>query len=132
MHPAESKIKAKTGSSIHENISHVNAFLGFIKYYGKFSPNLATILRPLYNLLTKNAEFNSDSKCARVFNIVKQKLVTALTFTMSLTHHCHVMLLFCGLGCALSIVKPGGIKKPICLTHCLKLNTGTVKLIQKP
>ena len=37
-----------------QNLEQLRSFLGLVNYYGKFLPNLATTLSPLYRLLPKN------------------------------------------------------------------------------
>lgn len=46
-----------------------------INFYGKFLPNLATKLHPLYELLSHSTVWNWNSNCDEAFNYVKD-LVT--------------------------------------------------------
>ena len=45
--------------------------LGLINYYGKFMPNLATILHPLNCLLQKSRKWVWTGKCEKAFKLAK-------------------------------------------------------------
>ena len=47
----EEKVRAVTKAPVPQNISELKAFIGLVNYYGKFLPNLATVLSPFYSLL---------------------------------------------------------------------------------
>ena len=51
LQPTEDKIRAITEASPPTNVSQLRSFLGLINYYGKFFPNLAHTLAPLFSLL---------------------------------------------------------------------------------
>ena len=46
LHPTKEKFRA-----ILDAVTKLKAYLGLLTYYGKFLPNLATTLAPLYHLL---------------------------------------------------------------------------------
>ena len=50
------------------NVTELKSYLGLLNYYGKFLPNLATILHPLHDLLQK------DGACESAFLKSKQRL----------------------------------------------------------
>ena len=50
----DSKIKALKEAPTPQNVSQLKAFLGLVNYYGKFIPNLSTLLAPLHRLLQKS------------------------------------------------------------------------------
>ncbi len=52
LHATDDKLAAINDSS-HRNIQELRLFLGLLNYYGKFIPNLASILHPLNRLLCK-------------------------------------------------------------------------------
>ena len=52
--PTMKKVSAITNAPKPINVSQLKAFLGLINYYGKFLPNLSTVLNPLYHLLGKS------------------------------------------------------------------------------
>ena len=55
--------------------------LRLLHYYGKFIPNLATLIHPLNSLLKTNALWNWSKECAQVFNEAKDKLTSAAVLT---------------------------------------------------
>ena len=48
--PTEEKVRAVTKAPVPWNISELKGFIGLVNYYGRFLPNLATVLSPLYSL----------------------------------------------------------------------------------
>ena len=50
-------LPGKVEAPTPQNVAELRSFLGLLNYYGKFVPNLATILHPLINLL------KADQKC---------------------------------------------------------------------
>ena len=61
------KIKAITELPCPKNIDEIRVLVGMVNYYGKFIPNLSTILTPLYHLLQKNKVFNWTKQCEEAF-----------------------------------------------------------------
>ena len=51
IHTTTSKVEAIAKAPAPENVTQLRSFLGMINYYGKFIPNLAAKLHPLYTLL---------------------------------------------------------------------------------
>ena len=51
LHTEESKVRAIVDAPEPQNIGELRSFLGMVNYYGKFLPDLATVLSPLYQLL---------------------------------------------------------------------------------
>ena len=49
--PVSGKVRAIRDAPRPQDVSLLHSFLGMLNYYGKFLPNLATLLRPLYDLL---------------------------------------------------------------------------------
>lgn len=47
------KVEAITNAGTPQNVTELRAFLGMLIYYGKFIPNLSTIVQPLNNLLRR-------------------------------------------------------------------------------
>ena len=52
----------------------LRAFLGSIQYYGKFVPQLSTLLSPLYELLHKNSQWKWTDKCEAAFLAAKAEI----------------------------------------------------------
>ncbi|XP_018395382.1 PREDICTED: uncharacterized protein K02A2.6-like [Cyphomyrmex costatus] len=82
VHKEDSKMEAIKLMPRPKNVSEVRAFTGMINYYGRFIPNLSTILHPLNELLRKNSSFIWSRKCELAF----QKAKEAFTSNRVLTH----------------------------------------------
>lgn len=72
IHKMESKMEAITNMSAPRDKAEVRAFLGLVNYYGRFLPNLSTVLYSLNQLLKENVTFNWSSDCVQAFNEVKR------------------------------------------------------------
>lgn len=57
LHTSESKILAINNAPVPTNVTALKSFIGLVNYYGKFVPNLADILHPLYNLLKAKSKW---------------------------------------------------------------------------
>ncbi len=68
LQPTNEKVRANTKAPSPTSVSELKAFLGLINYYGKFLPNLSTVLAPLYRLLRKNTpwRWKEDEKAGKV------------------------------------------------------------------
>ena len=53
LRPCEAKVHAIRGAPRPVDVNQLRSFLGLMNYYGKFLPNLSSILSPLYLLLQK-------------------------------------------------------------------------------
>lgn len=67
-----SKMEAIRKISRPKNVSKVRAFIGMINYYGRFIPNLSSILLPLNKLLRKKTLFIWSKECDTVFRRAKE------------------------------------------------------------
>ena len=72
----QSKVEAIKKAPQPTNVPELRSFLGLVHYYGKFMPNLATLLNPL-NLLKDGAEWVWTEECSRAFKEAKQLLTSA-------------------------------------------------------
>ena len=52
--PTQEKVQAISNAPAPTNIHQLKSFLSLLNFYAKFSPNLSTILAPIYSLLQKN------------------------------------------------------------------------------
>jgi hypothetical protein len=59
------------------NVKGVRSFLGHAGFYRRFIKDFSKVIKPLCNLLEKDAIFNFDGSCLEAFNIIKEKLVSA-------------------------------------------------------
>ena len=74
---SERKVQAVREAPAPENIQELRSVLGMINYYGKFIPNLSTLLHPLHNLLKANQPWKWSAECQQVFQKVKHCLTQA-------------------------------------------------------
>ena len=59
LHPVPKKLEAMQCAPKPRNVSELKSYLmGLLTYYGKFLPNLATTLAPLYKLLKASARWH--------------------------------------------------------------------------
>ena len=114
--PTAGKIKAVKSSPAPTNVSQLRSFLGVVNYYGKFLPDLSTLLAPLYSLLQKDAKWNWSEKQQKAFEEVK----TLLTSDRILVHYDpdKELVLACdaspyGVGAVLSHRNADGCDRPI-------------------
>ena len=113
------KVKALVDAPHPRDLTELRSFLGMVTYYGKFLPNLATVLSPLYRLLRHSVSWCWGTKQARAFSRVKKLLQS----NRVLTHFDDQLplLLECdaspyGLGAVLSHRMPDGMERPVCFT----------------
>ena len=71
---ADSKVEVIVRAPAPKNVTELRSFLGLVNYYGKFLPNLATILTPLYSLLQKGSHWSWGDRQAQAFHEVKRLL----------------------------------------------------------
>ena len=65
-----------------------HSLLGLLNYYGKFLPNLATILHPLHLLLQQNRKWRWIKACDRAFQQDKEVLTNSQVLVHYCTHTC--------------------------------------------
>ena len=51
LHATDAKLKAIVDAPSPTNVTELRSFLGLLNYYGRFIPNLASLIHPLNNLL---------------------------------------------------------------------------------
>lgn len=116
LHTSPDKVLAIKDAPTPTSVKQLQSVLGTINYYGKFIPNLATLLNPLYELLKKDMKWSWTKKCDDAFNKVKNILMSADVlvhynpeYEIRLTTDASPY----GIGCVLSHVLPDGQEKPI-------------------
>ena len=110
-----SKVRAIIEAPEPRNVGELRSFLG-VTYYGKFLPDLATTLAPLYQLLRKRTPWEWGGKQRKAFRHIKELLQSGRVLT-----HFDVklpLILACGaspygLGAVLSHCFPNGKEKPV-------------------
>ena len=110
------KVKAIVDAPHPKNVTELRSFLGLLNYYGKFIPNLATILHPLNDLLKANTHWKWSDECKKAFQEAKDKL----TSSQLLTHYDPRLTLKMaadasayGVGAVISHILPNGEERPI-------------------
>ena len=77
LHTTTRKMEAISQAPQPKNIQELRSYLGLLHYYGKFLPNLATLLHPLNNLLKTGCKWTWIPECTRAYKASKKLLVTA-------------------------------------------------------
>ena len=105
------KITAVEKTPLPQIVQQLRSFLGLLNYYQKFLPNLATVVKPLNELLQKEKKWSWSSKCTQAVRTAKQLLTTSNV----LTHYDPTLPLKLaadasqyGLGALISHLLPGG------------------------
>ena len=71
---SDAKVEAMLQAPPPKDVAELRSFLGLVNYYGKFLPNLATILSPLYRLLQKKQKWIWSSDQEQAFRKIKELL----------------------------------------------------------
>ena len=77
IHATTSKLQAISEAPAPRNVQELRSFLGLLNYYGRFIPNLSSLIHPLHKLLCKNAAWKWSRSCESAFNRVKQALLSS-------------------------------------------------------
>lgn len=77
LQPVDRKVRAIVEVPAPSNVSELKAYLGLLNYYGKFLPNLATCLAPLYELLRKGKHWEWMAEQEEAFQHSKMLLQSA-------------------------------------------------------
>ena len=110
------KVAAIANAPAPTNLQELRSFLGLLNYYGKFIPNLATILHPMNALLQADRKWEWSQECKEAFQLAKDKLTSAEV----LTHYNPALPINLaadasayGVGAVISHVFPDGSERPI-------------------
>ena len=79
--PVSTKVQAIRDAPRPQDVSQLRSFLGMLNYYGKFLPNLATLLRPLYDLLLSTTTWTWGNSQEQAFRKAKELLSSAPLLT---------------------------------------------------
>ena len=74
--PTEQKIEAIRNAPEPKDVTQLKSFLGAVNYYGKFLPDLSTVLAPLYQLLQKNTKWSWGRSQSTAVESVKELLTS--------------------------------------------------------
>ena len=116
LHPVPKKLEAVQRAPKPCNVSELKSYLGLLTYYGKFLPNLATNLAPLYKLLKASPQWHWSSEQDKVFEASK-KLLTSSQLLVHFDPH-KKLVLSCdasayGIGAVLAHQFSDGSEQPI-------------------
>lgn len=116
LHAAPDKLKAIVDAPAPTNVQELRSFLGLINYYGKFIPDLASVLGPLNNLLRRDVRWKWSKECVWAMTKVKESLVSSRVLAhydpklpISLATDASAY----GLGAVISHITPQGEEKPV-------------------
>lgn len=76
LHKSPGKVRAIVEAPAPCDVSQLRSFLGMLNYYGCFIPDLATVLQPLNELLTKEKKWQWTTACKSAFQKAKTLLVS--------------------------------------------------------
>ena len=116
LHTTTKKVKAIQQVPRPVNQQQLRSFLGLLQYYGKFIPNLSTLINPLNALLLKNQPWKWTRECEQAFESAKLALSSATV----LVHYDPKLPLRLaadasayGVGAVISHIYPDGEERPI-------------------
>ena len=129
------KLKAILEAPKPQNVQELRSFLGLINYYGKFLPNLATMLHPLNVLLRNSQPWRWSQECTRAFQEAKRKLTEApvlVHFDANLPLRLAGDASPYGVGAVISHVMPDGSEHPIAFaSHTLSPSERNYSQVEK-
>ena len=76
LHPLPDKVEAITKAATPTSTTELKAFLGLLNYYGKFIPNLSSLLSLLYKLLYASVEWEWTKEREEAFKAAKSMLTS--------------------------------------------------------
>lgn len=75
--PDPEKVKAITEMSPPNDLTELRTLCGMMNYLSRFVSNLATILKPVTDLMKKNIQFAWQADQQKAFNLAKEKIAKA-------------------------------------------------------
>ena len=76
LQPADEKVRAIADAPTPRNVTQLRSFLGLVNYYGKFFPQLASTLAPLFQLLQKKSIWKWGTDHQKAFEEAKAQLTS--------------------------------------------------------
>ena len=113
---SDTKVEAISNAPSPTNVSELRSFLGMVNYYGKFLPDLAATLSPLYSLLQKKKSWSWKKPQETAFRTVKESLKSSRVLVhfdpdLPLVLSCDASPY--GVGAVLAHRMPGGDERPV-------------------
>ena len=81
LQPLGSKVRAITEAPTPTNVSQLKSVLGLLNYYGRFLPDLTTLLAPLYELVQSTWRWSWGKSQSQAFEQAKRTLTTSSLLT---------------------------------------------------
>ena len=75
--PSDTKVKAIMEMLKPTNLKDLQTFLGVVQYLSKFSPRIAEIAEPLWDLMKKHAPYAQGPEHNHAFDNIKKEIVQA-------------------------------------------------------
>ena len=116
IHATPEKLAAIHHAPAPRNVTELRSLLGLINYYGKFIPNLSTILHPLNSLLQQNCQWTWSKACDLAFKQAKEALTSSdvlVYYNPSLPIKLAADASAYGVGAVISHTLPDGTERPI-------------------
>ena len=126
LHTTTSKVQAIAEAPQPRNAQELRSFLGLLHYYGKFLPNLSTLLHPLNALLRADSKWVWSEECTKSFESAKELLSKAPVlahYDPSLPIKLAGDASAYGIGAVISHVFPDGSERPIAYASCTLSST---------
>ena len=117
--PLSNKVDGILNAPTPTNVSELKSFLFMLNYYGKFLPNLSIEMKPLYNLLHQDVNWNWSKECKKAFEMAKRMISgdnVLVHYNTQLPLILGVDASHYGLGAVLSHKMPDGSEKPVAFT----------------
>ena len=76
LHATDAKLEAIVDAPAPRNVAELRSFLGMLNYYGRFIPNLSSLIHPLNKLLCQDQPWHWTKSCQHAFVTAKKKLVS--------------------------------------------------------
>lgn len=132
IHPAKELTEAILKAPKPENTTQLRSYLGLVNYYGKFLPNLSSLLYPLYQLLNNGVDWVWNVKCEKAFEesknlLVRNNVLMPFNPDLEITVTCDSSNY--GVGAVLSHSLPNGTERPVAFAS-RTLNKCEVKYAQ--
>lgn len=124
LHKAPSKVMAIMNAPAPQNVSKLHPYLGLLNYYWRFSLNLYSLLKPLYQLLCHGRVWKLTDQCENASIQTKTASLESDALihfdpTLPIQLACDVSSY--SVGAVVSLVR-GTLSKQIC-NICLEYNT---------
>lgn len=81
LHATDDKVKAIVDTPRPKNVAELRSFLGLLQYYGRFIPNLTSLLYPLNQFLQHQRKWQWTKACSEAFRAAKEQIASSRILT---------------------------------------------------